>query len=185
MFRMSLVLVVCAAIAVPALAEPITFTFDGTISTVNGALLAPFQDTQVGDLYELTYVFESLTPDVEPDPTIGTYHALSEFTVEIDGATQTWAVAFPTDMINVFPATNRYAANPGSLPVSALVIADFAPGKLPDDSLPLTLPWDTVTYTAFGFFNGGTAEGTISNWTPEPATLSLVALVAPFILRRR
>ncbi len=88
--RVFLVVTLCAVLAVPALAESITFVFGGEITSINGQLMSPFQNAQVNDSFEFSYVFESTTPDSDPDPSVGAYEAISEFRVRIGAAEAIW-----------------------------------------------------------------------------------------------
>ena len=183
--RVFLVVTLCAVLAVPALAEPITFVFGGQITNIAGQLMPPFQNAKVNDPFEFSYVFESTTPDSDPDPSVGSYGAISEFRVRIGAAEASWSTMAPFNLISVFPDTDRYGAIPGFPPVAAIAVVDFEPGAIPNDALLLTLPWDKRINTSFGLVAGGTADGTITTWTPEPTTLGLLALVSPFAFRRR
>jgi hypothetical protein len=182
MFRVLLIVALCA---MPAMAEPVTFMFGGEVTNVTDTLLPPFQDTQIGDVFELTYTFESTAPDMEADPMTGSYAAITEFTVKLGDAEATYMPTPPFDLISVFVDTNRYGILPGAPPIGVIAVVDFEPGALKDDSLPLSLPWEERTFTSFGFAAGGSAEGTLTSWVPEPATLSLLVLVAPLVFRRR
>ena len=183
--RVFLVVTLCAVLAVPALAEPITFVFGGEITNIDGQLIPPFQNAQVGDPFEFSYVFESTTPDSDPDPNVGAYQAISEFRVKIGAAEGSWPTMAPFNLISVFPVTDRYGALPGFPPVAAIAVVDFEPGTIQNDALLLTLPWDKRINTSFALAAGGAADGTITTWTPEPTTLGLLALVSPFAFRRR
>jgi hypothetical protein len=183
---MLLVVAVSAVLAGPAVAEPITFIFTGEVTSVTGEMTAPFQDVQVNDPLELSYVFESTTPDTQlANPAIGSYGAISELQVKIGEAQQSWTITPPLNVITVLSDIDRYAATAGSLPMTTSLVIDFASGTMQDDSLPSTLPWDEVTSTSFALTAGGSVNATVTTWTPEPSALAVLALVSPFALRRR
>ncbi len=77
-------LVLCLAVlASSALAEPITFRFEGTV-TSNHITRAPWNAAVVGDPAFIEYTFESSTPDSDGTPDEGTYlDAVRYFTVGV------------------------------------------------------------------------------------------------------
>lgn len=187
MSRMFLAVVVIAMLAGPVLAEPVAFSFRGTINNLNGVLAAPFQATALNDPFEFNYVFESTKPDTRSEPSIGEYEAITgNFRVKIGSAEASWVARPPNNKIYVYPDNERYVANLQVTSIFVLAVAEFAPDGIVNDSLPRTLPWSLLTNGNFTFATGGTSvNGNITGWTPEPSSLALLALASPLAFRRR
>lgn len=65
-----------------ATASLVTFTYNGSVDSI-GAPGYQVPSFNIGDPFQVTFTFESATPDSNPDPTIGNYYALSALSFTI------------------------------------------------------------------------------------------------------
>jgi hypothetical protein len=71
-------LLVLLSTTTSAQAELIEHTFAGEVDFLNGTLPTPWQDVELGDTWEFTYIFDSETPDQFPTvDTLGVYEVIS------------------------------------------------------------------------------------------------------------
>lgn len=138
-----------------ARAALITFDFTGSVTSVHSDLAGTFT---TGDAIQLTYTFDSTSPDLNVDPLRGTYHALTslEATVGSYVATST-SDAFISvrnhDDTNPLSENDRYLVHTINIPSLVLVGAPIA--GLPlwaltfdlHDSTNLAIADDTLTPT--------------------------------------
>jgi hypothetical protein len=71
-------------IAAPASAELIEFTFAGEIEQANGDPPGPWGPAEVGQLFEVRYVFDTEEPDQNSAASLGIYNLL-EAEITVDG----------------------------------------------------------------------------------------------------
>ncbi len=144
----------CPMIDPPCPTELAQFTFSGEITAVVSDTGAPppWQNTQVGDPWTLTYRFGRFTADQDGSPSVGDYPAIVGFRLEIGSAVTTEFVAPPTTLIrnisvpasaNVYDVAFPVAAGGFPPPALHLLLEDATgtawanAGLNPPDALPL------------------------------------------------
>ncbi len=160
------------ASAVPASADLIQFTFQGTIDTV-GPLSAPFGSIAVGDPYTLSYVFDSGTTDGDLSGTVGTYDGdIQEFSLSIGAAslagTPLFGGAITVDDESV-PGIETYDAVMLTTAFEIGVTTGFSVGTLGSDALPTD--FSLSDFSGFTFFiddiNESFAEGNLTLFSSQ------------------
>ena len=172
----------------------ITFPFSGDFSGPTD-----FNSLNAATTFSGTYTFESLTPDGVPgDPTFGDYAAVTSFSLTIGAFTfSSSGISFGgITVIDSVPDDYEVALSvvnvAGDVVDASLLLSDIDGTVFSSDALPLTPPnlplfesaVFAATITPSGEFSSS-VQGTITSILPEPATLSLFALVPLAILRRR
>jgi len=154
--------------AQPGVASLITFVAQGTVTSVDTALVFPFQPPSpvfsVGDAFTVTFTFDSLTPDSNPDPNRGRYsNAITSLSVTVGAYT---ATASGNNSISVdndlpFGTGDRYfidlSAMSGpslnafdvSSQTALLIMADSSGHALSSEALPIS-PADLAGFTLGG-----------------------------------
>lgn len=190
--------------SIPTQAASLTFGFTGTVSAVTSGLGGTFN---TGQTLTGTYTFDSLTPDLDPDPTRGQY-ALTASSVTLGGYTATGIAG------NIIVIDNLPGIGPDSLsivlsPMSGAAIGSFSPElftfglgeptgiPFSSDALPLTPCVACVSFSSnsyvwlFGSQRTESVSGRITALTvvPEPSTwlmfgTGLVGLLG-YVWRRR
>ena len=177
-----------AGIAEPACADFYQFTFGGEIHTVDGFVPEPWEDVHVGSEFELTYVFDSETPDQVPINWIGVYDVMWA-EVTIDGAPQ-----FTEDSTIVImdEGLDRYSVQFRDLPVGADGVINLVGWDvIESDDLLLDINLaDWTTVQAFklggaGFEVYGHVDSFGSQIVPAPAGLPCIFVVVLLRGRRR
>ncbi len=139
--------------AAPTWALPLTFSYEGNVTNIKGKAKhrSTFEPVK-GELFRLTYTFESTTSDILPaSPTAGLYSgAIIDYSVTLEsdiysGTTGTIVIdnqgfAFGTyTVFDTFSISGLFLH--GFQPTSFFVLFDdFSHKTFLDDSLPLTQP---------------------------------------------
>lgn len=194
----------CLIAVIPALckADPITFRFTGTITSVTDPEHILNGQIAINDAFTGAITFESTASDLRPsDPSYGQYEfpdgslmvRVGSITIEGTPCVDVSNSSF-SDRISIGAA----------LPITAgdLKLVEFAPVSLYDrtgsvfstDSLP-TIPPALADFASARFWmqsrplGGGqivTVEGRVDTLTPEPTSMMLLcACFAPFFRRVR
>jgi len=178
-------------------AAPITFHFEGPITSVSPALAGTFNTTQT---MSGSYTFDSTTPDAVPaNPTVGEYvGALTTLTFTINGYTGGLGgglndIAVLDNFSGQRDEYDARANSPSGASVGGLApflfglfLVDFTQSALSNDLLPTTPP-DLSKFATKAFIlefetppgtslPGPTVKGTITSLTPvpEPSTMLLL-----------
>ena len=174
MKRTAITVALLLAVARPSLAEPITFGFTSTLSSVydpTGLFTSTF-GLGSGDPLAGTYTFDSTAADQNPDPLFGVYSSSGwpfGFTLTSGYSTSgidTWIRAVPTcpedpfgfcpDPIYSVSSTFSTGSLTGRI---SLVLAETAfPGVIATDDLPLE-PLDPARFTFGRFVNISLEDG--------------------------
>ena len=152
MFILCAVLIAFGGIVQKVEAVPITFTFEGTVVSVDPVLGEIFDRSQV---LSGTYTFESTTKDISPrDPNRGAYRVLDltytigSYTGTLDGSHGGVIpiMAFLNNLNKVYRDSYAMTARTsgpsvaGYSPDGFSFFNDYRDGQFSDDSLPLTPP---------------------------------------------
>jgi len=191
-----------AVIAQRAPAALLTFSFSGTINTINdpNGFLRGVLET--GSAFFGTYSFDSASPDQFPnDPKNGSYATLPPYHVTVGSLVLTSTSA---GYIHVINSAGYDAYNAGTTPFSSggfqiselyIRLSTLSGQALASDQLPLEPPnleaFSTRLFWLQGRPSGGgtqtdfVASGTIGSITPEPVSLLLVAAGGLLLTGRR
>ncbi|MFT3785140.1 MAG: PEP-CTERM sorting domain-containing protein [Tepidisphaeraceae bacterium] len=190
------------ALSSGALASPITFQFDGVVTNVfsgSPALGAPWNTAGavVGSPVQLTYTFESSTPDSNAGANFGTYlNAVSAYSLKINTTSQSVTGPAAISILESWPAGyDQYEMNfYGFTGTSGLSfqLDDNTNSSFATDALPTSLNLSTFSLRQ-GDLVGGVPFGqtirfrvdTLTILVPEPTTLAAAALGAVTSLKRR
>ena len=191
----------------PAVAAPVTFTFEGLLSFVSPALSSAFN---IGDSFAGSFTFENVTADIEPtSPTIGDYAPDISFSMSI--GTRSFSSPSSTGRILILNASQDvYSANgltsgnvvSGFAPNGwEFVLIDFDGTLLNSDVLPLTPPPLSLAEISdlelFFVDTNGNSASIVGNLTsfalptapvPEPGTYALILAglgIVSFVASRR
>jgi hypothetical protein len=161
-------------------AKPIEFVFTGVVASVEHSA---FPTVNPGDLVVGKYVFESTTPDSDPNPTQGLYLSPGTFDAKIG----TLSFSFPLSFISVLnhlvagsdPPTDRYqvGAQSGNTLLELTLFDAANQNPFTNDSLPLLPP-------PLGLFDDSKLFQVFVRTPPNPDFISktdsnLTTLVAP------
>ena len=122
-----------------ALADIVTFEFNGHVQQIMMPLPDPWGDVQVGDEITVVYEFDSESRDLEVDPYVGIYEQPHPFTVSVRGAQET----IDSFEIGVYDYTkfglDLYLAYTigGAVEYSVTLADTFEMDALPSDDLPV------------------------------------------------
>lgn len=162
------------ASAVPASADLIQFTFEGTIGTVGPEpLSAPFGSIDVGDPYTLSYVFDSGTTDGDLSGTVGTYDGdIREFSLLIGAFSVTGTPLFGGAITvddESMPGIETYDAVMLTTAFDIGVKIGLFAGTLDSDALPTN--FFVSNFSGFTFFiddiGEGSAEGNLRSFSSQ------------------
>lgn len=178
-----------------AMAVPITFQMQGTITSVDD--IQNLTGVVVGDTWTLDWTFDSGAPDTEPAPDFGVY-AIDTMFLDIGGNSfNPVSPGGPPIAVGNGAAQDSYrlegfpsfAGAGEDAPIFRVELFDDQATVFSDDSLPLAPPdlseFETRLFRLDDLFPNVTLIGTITSFTPEPATLSLLALGGLLLTRRR
>lgn len=122
-----------------ARADLIRITARGHVESIEGPLPAP-PEVFIGAPYLFTYVFETTTPDAEPDPQVGMYAgAVRSARFDINGYRFDTAAGAVNILNNGFAGDTYQGAAITPLHYAALNLSDFGGGVFSSDALPVTL----------------------------------------------
>jgi hypothetical protein len=152
-------LALLVAFAGGARAEPITFVFTGTVSTVDDRFGLLDRSVTVGTRFTGSYTFESTTPDSNPDPTVGDYwHRVPGYGITVTLGNYTFRtnpadVEFLLEVVHRAPppastGDNYLLRSYRNSPLAPGLLVDHISWQLDDptgtalssDALPLTPP---------------------------------------------
>ena len=197
-FWWSVVLLICSALPVQkSYAALVTFSFDGTLSSVDSPLSGTFT---VGQHFSGFYTFESVTPDDDPSSSTGLYrNAVTALQVSIGGYNATGPVLHPdlagmkSDIqMNLYQSMDSYLMSAGfsgsasGMPPKILTLSlNALPHTLfSDDSIPLlppssTIPESQASHLFLGFgpsslYSSAGIAGDITSLTVVPLPASAV-----------
>jgi hypothetical protein len=181
---------VVMALAPPAEADLIEFTFEGEVYEVDGMPPAPWDEVEVGSTFSVRYIFDSEQEDQAPgSPSYGIYEMLAVW-VALDGI-ELEATPFEINIDNDVGFGDSYLAGfYGPFEGSSGAVNLLGPFDLfESDALPLDLDLDAFGNADFGF--GGApwfdVDGTITSFesrvVPAPSGF-VVLLVAGGLIRR-
>ncbi len=158
----------CVVVVSPALAEPVEFTFQGTIDAALGAFSPPFNAIATGDQYTFRFVFESTTPDSEASPTLGIYYdPIQSFEITIGTASMTDTPDISIIAIDdeTVPGQEFYEVGVGKLTFIFGGQTGLPVGTLSSDALPTTFDIDDLTgfqFSVFDVMTEGSAVGSLT-----------------------
>ena len=180
----------------------LTFKFMGTIDTVNDP--ENVMDIELGDPFTFTYTFDASTPDIDPLVGKGLYAAQSmvfdvgnpiHTTCTLNGVyINVWNNLAGPPVHDVYKADGDYiqpATGYGDEEAFVeIVLIDNDANAYPSDAMPLTFDLDDYEekYVELGLWHGPPTleiKVTITSFTPEPGTISLLALGGLSMLKRR
>lgn len=175
-------------------AYPVTMQMGGEITASSDPSLTGIN---VGDTWNFVYVFDSAA--VDQDPTEG-YGQYDEDWINFTVNGQPLAVNQSPYQVGIINHVNYdiyrveaffspFGGFEGNWPALHIYLNDLDSSVFADDSLPLTpLPlseFESIQFEIQDMLNGGDmAEGTLTYWTPEPASLLLLALGGLTLTRR-
>lgn len=194
-----------------AQAVPVTIQISGEITSAQGTGLP--SGINAGDTFTGTYTYDSLTVDSDSDPQIGEYLHDSPYGISISvGGYEFKTVSSHTGQFEI-GIGNDVTDNDNNIFDYYLVYSDenvYTDGcwissiswwlrdstcdALSSDALPVTAPvlnlWD---YNRLSIYGGNAGEGyvnfgiigTVTQATPEPMTVILMAAGTLFLRRRR
>ena len=206
-----IVVVMCIAVSTgSAEAELIEFEFGGSVTYVGWNDIGldvepPWNQVQVEDVWSMSYVFESTTPDgILGDATVGSYlYTVQSYDLSVGSATvsdSSDSVVGHIDVFNIFFAQiDFYEVSIDILNGEAewsLQLNDPTGSAWNTDKLPLCGDIDLDNFTNKDFritlpittsYNDmrGTVDYHTCRVVPEPATLSLLAIGAILAGRKR
>jgi hypothetical protein len=195
--RISIILAAALMLAAdaPVHAELITMQMGGEITRSDDPVLTGIE---VGQTWMVTYTFDSNTPDLATFPGEGQYDKISD-SVIIGGRSLAIASSGRINVRNdsMDPVQDRYSQgaslSPFGLsdwPALSVALEDDNATVFSDDSLPLA-PLPLSEFESLTFKIGDAlsysyeVRGTVTYWTPEPTSLSLLAVGGLLLLRRR
>ncbi len=161
----------CVVVAGPVLAEPVEFTFQGTIDLVLGTFNPPFDSVAAGDEYTFQFVFESTTPDSEGAPTLGVYlDPIQSFVITIGGAsmTDTPDVSYIAVDDETVPGLEFYEVGIGVLTFVFGGQSGLPTGTLSSDALPTTFELGDLSsfqFSVFDVMTEGSAIGSLTSFS--------------------